>query len=181
VWATSPSLLHYESTNKTPNAKHLGSEMWSPSSRSSPDGTKYSEESFEPVNIKRDVPQVYLTRIFAKDQAHWLADIIKYTYFVQRNMADQNGDTGCWDGYTIQAESQAIFDRTVADVRLDLPTEIKSLASTVKFDGEEQHPFFPVPYKCAEAQAGLLGYVALLSNAISKQRYALDQEVSIDV
>lgn len=86
-----------------------------------------------------------------------------------------------WNGYTIQAESQAIFERLVNDPRLKLPDEVKSLASTVKFVGEEQHPFFPVPYRCAEAQASLLGYVGLLANAISKDRYGLEQTVEVDV
>lgn len=86
-----------------------------------------------------------------------------------------------WDGYTIQAESQAIFERLVHDPRLNLPDEVKGLASTIKFVGEEQHPFFPVPYRCAEAQAGLLGYVGLLANAISRDRYQVEQSVEVDV
>ena len=86
-----------------------------------------------------------------------------------------------WDGYTLQAESRAIFEQLVNDPRLNLPEEIKGLTSTVKFGGEEQHPFFPVPYRCAEAQAGLLGYVGLLANAISRDRYQEEQAVEVDV
>jgi hypothetical protein len=93
----------------------------------------------------------------------------------------QRDETKEWSGYTLQAESQAIYEQLVGDTRINLPEEIKSLASTVTFVGEEQHPFFPVPYKCAEAQASLLGYVGLLANAISRERYQLEQSVEVDV
>jgi crotonobetainyl-CoA:carnitine CoA-transferase CaiB-like acyl-CoA transferase len=96
-------------------------------------------------------------------------------------MTVQQGDTEGWGDYTIQAGSQAIFEQLVNDPRLNLPEEIKGLASTIEFVGEEKRPFFPVPYKCAEAQAGLLGYIGLLANAISRDRYQVEQRVEVDV
>jgi hypothetical protein len=83
--------------------------------------------------------------------------------------------------YSLQEEAQRIFDSILNDARLHVPEDVKQLASSVKFIGQETRPFYPVPYKCAEAQAGLLGYVGLLANTISKTRYGIDQDVSIDV
>lgn len=83
--------------------------------------------------------------------------------------------------YTLQAEASRIFHLIVNDKRLNAPEEAIKLASTVKFVGDETKPFYPTPFKAAEAQAGLCGYVALLANAISKARYGIDQEVEIDV
>ncbi|KAH8816703.1 CoA-transferase family III domain-containing protein [Xylogone sp. PMI_703] len=83
--------------------------------------------------------------------------------------------------YTLQAEAKRIFDRLVNDPKLDLPEESSKLAYTVQFDGDETQPFYPVPYKCAEAQAAVLGYVGLLASTISKIRYGEEEEVKIDV
>ena len=83
--------------------------------------------------------------------------------------------------YTLQAEAETIFQQIVHDSRLDVPGSVKDLASSVKFVGDETKPFYPVPYKCAEAQASLLGYVGLFANAISKDRYGIEQDVEIDV
>lgn len=87
-----------------------------------------------------------------------------------------NGST-----YTIQGEAKRIFELILHDPRLNAPSEVKALESTVSFVGEETQPFYPVPFKAAEAQAGLCGYLGLLANAISKQRYGTEQEVVVDV
>ncbi len=92
-----------------------------------------------------------------------------------------NGTNGAAKGYTIQAEAQRIFSLLVSDPKLDLPEEAKQLASTVEFDGDETQPFYPVPYKCAESQAAVLGYVGLLANTIAKIRYGTEDSVKIDV
>src|SRR5258706_7370105 len=83
--------------------------------------------------------------------------------------------------YTLQAEAKRIFDSIVNDKALDVPEEVLNLAHTVQFDGDETAPFYPVPYKCAEAQAAILGYVGLLGNAIASNRYGIEQDVKIDV
>jgi hypothetical protein len=83
--------------------------------------------------------------------------------------------------YTIQGEAQRIYKTIVNDSRLNVPEEVKALGDRVNFVGEETQPFYPVPYKYAEAQAGLLGHVALLALAIAKDRYSTDQSCEIDV
>ncbi|KAI8937387.1 hypothetical protein NX059_006591 [Plenodomus lindquistii] len=83
--------------------------------------------------------------------------------------------------YSLQSEAQKIYDSIWSDARLNLPKEIQELADRVHFVGDETQPFFPVPVKCAESQAGLLGYVGLLALAIAKDRYKIDQHVEIDV
>ncbi|TVY64744.1 Succinyl-CoA--L-malate CoA-transferase beta subunit [Fusarium oxysporum f. sp. cubense] len=83
--------------------------------------------------------------------------------------------------YTIQAEARRIFEKIVLDQRLQLPEEARAFASKVNFEGDETQPFYPTPFKCAETQAALLGYLGTFAAAISKSRYGLDQEVSIDV
>lgn len=83
--------------------------------------------------------------------------------------------------YTLQKESQRIFESLVNDKGINLPDEIKALAHTVKFTGDETQPFFPVPYKVAETQAGIIGIVGLLANAIGKARFGAEQEVEVDV
>lgn len=84
-------------------------------------------------------------------------------------------------GYTLQKEARRIFDSIVSDPRLQAPDEVKAFASKVKFVGDETQPFYHSPWKCAEAQAALLGYVGIFALAISKQRYGLDETAEIDV
>ncbi|KIW90066.1 uncharacterized protein Z519_09497 [Cladophialophora bantiana CBS 173.52] len=83
--------------------------------------------------------------------------------------------------YTLQAEAQRIYETIVNDPRLNVPEDVKALADRIHFVGEETQPFYPVPYKCAESQAGLLGHVGLLALAIAKDRYVIDQSCEIDV
>jgi hypothetical protein len=83
--------------------------------------------------------------------------------------------------YKLQEESRRIFQSIISDERLKVPEEVAALAASVKFTGDESQPFYPVPFKCAEAQAALLGYAGVLAAAISKQRYNVDQTVEIDV
>lgn len=83
--------------------------------------------------------------------------------------------------YTLQGEAQRIYESIVNDPRLDVPEAVKALADRVKFVGDETEPFYPVPFKCAESQAGLLGYVALFALAIAKDRYGFDQTCEVDV
>ncbi|KAJ4318832.1 hypothetical protein N0V84_006645 [Fusarium piperis] len=85
------------------------------------------------------------------------------------------------NSYTLQAEADRIFKSMVSDERLNLPQEAKQFASRVKFVGSETEPFYPVPFKCAESQAAVLGYIGTLALAISKARFNLDQDVSVDV
>jgi len=83
--------------------------------------------------------------------------------------------------YTLQGEAERIFLQLVDDARLDVPEEIKKLVPSVHFVGDETQPFYPVPYKCAEAQAALVGYIGLFASAISKERYGIEQDVEVDV
>lgn len=89
--------------------------------------------------------------------------------------------TGPAEGYTLQAEAKRIFNTLVNDPKLNLPQEARELVSTIEFDGDETQPFYPVPYKSAESQAAVLGYVGLLANAILKLRYGTAEEIKIDV
>ncbi|OAP56478.1 hypothetical protein AYL99_09657 [Fonsecaea erecta] len=88
-----------------------------------------------------------------------------------------------WDEvpYTIQSEARRIYETIVSDPRLNLPEEVKRLEDKIQFTGDESDAFFPVPFKAAESQAGLLGYIGLLALAISKDRYGIEQECQIDV
>lgn len=83
--------------------------------------------------------------------------------------------------YTLQAEAARIFDLIINDSRLNVPDQVKELASTVHFGGDETQPFYPAPFKAAETQAALCGYMGLLANAISKARYGIEQDVHVDV
>jgi hypothetical protein len=83
--------------------------------------------------------------------------------------------------YTLQSESRRIYDSIWSDSRLQVPAEVKALADRVRFAGDETQPFYPVPHKCAEAQAGILGVIGLFALAIAKERHDIDQEVEIDV
>lgn len=83
--------------------------------------------------------------------------------------------------YTLQNESRRILNLIVQDKRLNLPDEVKDRAHAIKFVGDETQPFFPVPIKCTEAHAGLVGAIGLLANAITKARYGIEQEVQVDV
>lgn len=83
--------------------------------------------------------------------------------------------------YTLQSEARRIYHEIVNDPCLYTPTEIRDLIDNVRFVGEETQPFYPVPYKCAESQAGLLGYIGLLALAIARDRYKEEQCIDIDV
>ncbi|KAJ4231853.1 hypothetical protein NW757_013857 [Fusarium falciforme] len=89
-----------------------------------------------------------------------------------------SGDHG---GYTLQGEANRIFHLILNDPRLQTPDEVKSFASQVKFVGDETQPFYHSPWKCAEAQAGLLGYVGIFALAIAKERYGVEETVEVDV
>ncbi|KAH7082313.1 CoA-transferase family III domain-containing protein [Paraphoma chrysanthemicola] len=83
--------------------------------------------------------------------------------------------------YSVQKEAQRIYDCIINDHRLKVPREVLGLADRVHFVGIETEPFFPAPYKCAETQAGLLGYIGLLTLAISKDRYGIAPHAEVDV
>ncbi|KIW37714.1 uncharacterized protein PV06_10345 [Exophiala oligosperma] len=83
--------------------------------------------------------------------------------------------------YTLQGESKKIFETILNDSRLNVPSDVKALGDRIKFTGDERDPFYPVPYKAAESQAGLLGLVGVFALAIAKDRYGIDQDVEIDV
>ena len=83
--------------------------------------------------------------------------------------------------YTLQSGAQDIYQTIVNDKRLNIPEEVKALADRISFTGEETQPFYPVPHKCAESQAGVLGLVGLFALAIAKDRYGTDQKCEIDV
>ena len=83
--------------------------------------------------------------------------------------------------YTMQAEAQKIFESIINDPRLSVPEEVCKLADNIHFVGDDTELFYPVPFKCAEAQAGLLGYVGLLALAIAKNRYRINQRIEVDV
>ena len=85
------------------------------------------------------------------------------------------------NAYTLQAESQRIYEFILNDPRLNVPPEVKAFGDRVKFVGDERNPFFPVPYKAAEAQAGLLGVIGVFALAVAKDRYGIEQNVEIDV
>jgi hypothetical protein len=91
------------------------------------------------------------------------------------------GDVGAEEPYTIQSEARRIFNAILTDPRLNVPEDVQKLTDKIDFVGKETEPFFPVPYKCAEAHAGLLGYIGVLGLAISKDRYGIEQHVEIDV
>ncbi|KEF51213.1 uncharacterized protein A1O9_12716 [Exophiala aquamarina CBS 119918] len=99
---------------------------------------------------------------------------------VKANGAHANGVSHEQD-YTLQAEAARIFHLILNHPRLDAPAEVKKHAPKVKFVGDETQPFYPTPYKAAESQAALNGYMGLLASAISKKRYGTDQEVVVDV
>ncbi|KAM0420308.1 hypothetical protein ACHAPT_011969 [Fusarium lateritium] len=84
-------------------------------------------------------------------------------------------------GYTLQGEADRIFHLILNDPRLQAPDEVTAFASQVNFTGDETQPFYHSPWRCAEAQAGLLGYVGVFALAIAKERYGVDETVEIDV
>ncbi|KIV82925.1 hypothetical protein PV11_04990 [Exophiala sideris] len=83
--------------------------------------------------------------------------------------------------YSLQSEARRIYESVVNDPRLDVPPEVKAVINNIRFVGEETQPFFPVPFKAAESQAGLLGCVGLFASAIARDRYGIAQECEIDV
>jgi hypothetical protein len=83
--------------------------------------------------------------------------------------------------YSLQSEAQRIYESIVNDPRLNVPSEVKALVDQIQFVGDETQPFFPVPFKAAESQAGLLGCVGLFALAIARERYGIDEKSEIDV
>lgn len=85
------------------------------------------------------------------------------------------------EAYSLQSEARRIYESIVNDPRLNAPTEVKALSDQVQFVGDETQPFFPVPFKAAESQAGLLGCVGLFALAIARERYGIEEKCEIDV
>ena len=85
------------------------------------------------------------------------------------------------ESYTLGKEAERIFHTFINDEGLNIPDQVKALADRIKFGGDETEPFYPVPYKCAESQAGVLGCIGLFALAIAKERYGLEQQCEIDV
>lgn len=83
--------------------------------------------------------------------------------------------------YTLQSEARRIFDKIINDPQLNIPAEVRSLEDKISFVGDEEQPFYPVPHKCAESQAGVLGLVGLWALAIAKDRYGKEHHCEIDV
>jgi hypothetical protein len=104
-----------------------------------------------------------------------------FTYPAKNKIMIAKDDLHAQNAYTLQAESQRIYKTILNDSRLNVPPEVKALGDRVRFTGDEDDPFYPVPYKAAESQAGLLGLVGVFALAIAKDRYGVEQKVEIDV
>jgi crotonobetainyl-CoA:carnitine CoA-transferase CaiB-like acyl-CoA transferase len=85
--------------------------------------------------------------------------------------------------YTIQKEAYRIFrDVLLQDPRLGLPAEVEQAASRTIIDTETPiaKPFLPAPTKASETSTALWALLATYGNAVSKQRFGIDQSVTVN-
>ncbi|KAH8203826.1 hypothetical protein TruAng_002003 [Truncatella angustata] len=85
--------------------------------------------------------------------------------------------------YTIQKEASRIFrDVLLQDERLGLPSEVHEAASRTIIDTETPiaKPFLPAPTKASETSTALWALLATYGNAITKQRFGIEQSVTIN-
>lgn len=84
--------------------------------------------------------------------------------------------------YTVQAEAERVFrDILLKDTRLALPQRVVELASSTHFDSTAiSQPFIPCPLKFSESSSALWALASTYANAICKERFQLDQSVTIN-
>lgn len=84
--------------------------------------------------------------------------------------------------YSLQKEAGRILHEVLLkDDRLGLPQKVKDIASKTTFDSSAMSmPFIPAPLKLTESSAALWGLAASIGNAIVKERFGIEQGVSIN-
>ncbi|KAH8646641.1 CAIB/BAIF family enzyme [Xylariales sp. PMI_506] len=85
--------------------------------------------------------------------------------------------------YTVQKEAGRIFHEVLLkDSRLGLPAEVLEAAPRTVIDDHSTvaKPFLPAPTKPSETSTALWALLATYGNAIAKQRFGIDQSVTIN-
>lgn len=85
-------------------------------------------------------------------------------------------------GYTIQKEAERIFrDVLLQDERLGLPQKVHAVAARTVIDATTiREPYLPAPTKASETSTALWALLATYGNAIARERFGVDQSVSIN-
>ena len=83
--------------------------------------------------------------------------------------------------YSTLSESRKAFKNLLADEKLPLSPEIRSLGSRIKIHCEEDWPTIPTLWRETEAITALKSLEAAIAIALGKVRYGLDQRAEIDM
>lgn len=94
-------------------------------------------------------------------------------------MSDASNNEGATTGRKrVQAEADRILRHVLLrDKRLQLPAECEDLATEISFDpAATPHPVLPTPLKMTESSSALWALLSIISNAIVKDRFAIQQK-----
>lgn len=80
---------------------------------------------------------------------------------------------------TRKVAKQVLLENLIGDNRLGITPDVKAAAEAIKFTGFDK-PFLPTPFKFTESICAIAGLVAASAAAITKERYGIDQEVTVD-
>ena len=82
--------------------------------------------------------------------------------------------------FSVLESTQDAVDVVVNDPLTPLPAEVKQLVSRTTFTNEAA-PILPCPFRQLEAAAALKAVEGAVANAIGKERFGFEQNVSIDL
>jgi hypothetical protein len=82
--------------------------------------------------------------------------------------------------FSVLESTQEAVEIIVNDPLLPLPAEAKALLSRTTFTNESA-PILPCPFRQLEAAAALKAVEGAVANAIGRERFKFEQDVSIDL
>ncbi|KAH6989823.1 CoA-transferase family III domain-containing protein [Ilyonectria sp. MPI-CAGE-AT-0026] len=80
-----------------------------------------------------------------------------------------------------EGAAQVFHEALLGDKRLELPAKVLELAEKTTFDPSTiSEPYLPIPLKFTESSAGLWALASTYANAIVRERFGIEQSVSVN-
>lgn len=81
--------------------------------------------------------------------------------------------------YSLSAESKKALQKLLNDPALHFTDDVKKASEKIKYLGREE-PWLPTPYKFTETISAFSSAAAAGAAVIAKERYGIDQDITVN-